>query len=127
MYSNTVLEVNYDEKTGDVFIGSDVGLQSFRGVIIAGEKEYKNVYAYPNPVKPNYQGTVLIRGLVDNSIVKIADESGNMVWEAKSNGGQIEWPITTFANNRVSSGVYIVYASTTTADLKAVAKILVVN
>jgi hypothetical protein len=127
LYSNTVLDLGYDEKTGDVFIGTDVGLQSFRGVIVSGEKEYKNVYAYPNPVKPNYQGTVLIRGLVDNSVVKIADESGNMVWEAKSNGGQIEWPITTFANNRVSSGVYIVYASTTNAELKAVAKVLVVN
>lgn len=85
------------------------------------------MYAYPNPVKPNYQGTVLIRGLVDNSIVKIADESGNMVWETKSNGGQIEWPVTTFANNRVTSGVYIVYASTTTGELKAVTKVLVVN
>lgn len=127
LYSNLILDINYDEATGDLFFGTEVGLQSFRGIIVAGEQEYKNVHAYPNPVKPGYQGTVLIRGLVDNSIVKIADESGNMVWEAKSNGGQIEWPVTTFANNRVTSGVYIVYASTTTGELKAVTKVLVVN
>ncbi len=127
LYSNLIIDINYDETTGDLFFGTELGIQSFRGIIVAGEKEYKNVYAYPNPVKPNYQGTVLIRGLVDNSIVKIADESGNMVWEAKSTGGQIEWPVTTFANNRVTSGVYIVYASNTTGELKAVTKVLVVN
>jgi len=127
LYSNTIIDINYNEATGDIFIATDMGLQSFRGIVLAGEKTYSNVYAYPNPVKPNYQGTVLIRGLVDESIVKITDESGNMVWETKSTGGQIEWPVTTFANNRVTAGVYVVYASTTTGELKAVTKVLVVN
>lgn len=127
LYSNTIIDINYNDVTGDIFIATEMGLQSFRGIIVAGEKEFKTVYAYPNPVKPNYQGTVLVRGLVDESIVKITDESGNMVWETKSHGGQIEWPITTFANNRVTSGVYIVYAATTTGELKALTKILVVN
>lgn len=127
LYSNTIIDINYDELTGDLFIATDVGLQSYRGIVIAGEEKYSNVYAYPNPVKPNYQGTVLIRGLVDNSVVKIADASGNMVWETKSTGGQIEWPLTTFANSRVTSGVYVVYASTTNGELKAMTKVLVVN
>lgn len=127
LYSNTIVDVNYDEVSGDIFIGTEAGLQSFRSISVAGEEDYSNIYAYPNPVKPGYQGTVLIRGLVDQSIVKIADESGNLVWETKSNGGQIEWPITTLSNNRVSSGVYLIYASTTNGDLRAVAKVLVVN
>jgi hypothetical protein len=127
LYSNTILDVNYDAATGDVFFATDAGLQSFRGIIVEGEKEYNNVYAYPNPVKPGYQGTVLVRGLVDNSIVKITDESGNMVWETKSTGGQIEWPLKTFVGNKVTSGVYIVYAATTDGSLRAVTKVLVVN
>lgn len=127
LYSNTIIDINYNEVTGDLFFATDLGLQSFRGIIVAGEKEYKDVHAYPNPVRPNYQGTVLIRGLIDESIVKITDESGNMVWEAKSTGGQIEWPVTTFANARVTSGVYIVYTTTTTGELKALTKVLVVN
>ena len=65
--------------------------------------------------------------MVDQSIVKIADEAGNFVWETKSQGGRIEWPLKTFANNRVPSGVYTIYAATTTAELKAVSKVLVVN
>lgn len=127
LYSNTIVDINYNEATGDIFIGTSVGLQSFRSIILEGGEQYTNVYAFPNPVRPDYQGTVLIRGLVDNSIVKIVDESGNMVWEIKSTGGQVEWPITNLSGSRVSSGVYVVYASNTTAELKALTKILVVN
>lgn len=127
LYSNSVIDVNYDEVSGDVFIGTEAGLQSFRSTIIEGAEDYSNVIAYPNPVKPGYQGKVLVRGLVDESIVKIADESGNLVWETKSTGGQIEWPVTTLSNVRVSSGVYLIYASTADGELKTVAKILVVN
>jgi hypothetical protein len=127
LFSNTIIDLNYNAATGDVFIGSDVALQSFRSTIVEGAIKYTEVQAYPNPVKPGYSGNVLVRGLVDNSIVKIADESGNLVWETKSTGGQIEWPVSTLNGTRVTSGVYIVYASTTTGDLKALTKILVVN
>jgi len=125
--SNNVVEMNYDEVTGDIFIGTDLGVQSFRSTIIEGDEVYNNVYAYPNPVKPNYTGSVLVRGLVDKSVVKITDVSGNLVWETKSDGGQIEWPVTTLSGARVTSGVYIVYAATTDGEQKALTKVLVVN
>ncbi|MGZ3898987.1 MAG: T9SS type A sorting domain-containing protein, partial [Bacteroidia bacterium] len=82
---------------------------------------------YPNPVRPNYNGHVFVRGLVDNSIVKITDESGNLVWETKSQGGQIEWPLKNLSGARAATGVYVVYAHTTTGELKALTKVLVVN
>ncbi len=127
LYSNTIVDINYEKVSGDIYIGTDLGLQSFRSVIIEGEDKYSNVYAYPNPVKPNYQGTVFVRGLIDNSVVKIVDESGNLVWETKSQGGQIEWPLKNLSSNRVSSGVYIVYATTTNGEQRAVSKVLVIN
>jgi hypothetical protein len=127
LYSNTVNDVNYDKTTGDLFFGTEVGIQSFRSIIIAGDEQYTNVFAYPNPVRPGYQGTVLVRGLVDESIIKITDESGNLVWETKSTGGQIEWPVKTLNGSRVTSGVYVVYASTTDGELKTLTKVLVVN
>jgi ligand-binding sensor domain-containing protein len=127
LYSNTIIDINYEKVTGDIYIGTELGLQSFRSIIIEGDEKYNNVYAYPNPVRPNYAGTVFVRGLIDNSVVKIVDQNGNLVWETKSQGGQIEWPVKTLSGNRVSSGVYIVYAATTTGDQKAVSKILVIN
>ncbi len=126
-YSNSILDLNYDEVTGDVFIASDLGLQTYRSAIVAGAEEYNNVFAYPNPVRPGFGGKVYIRGLIDNSVVKIVDESGNLVWENKSTGGQLEWPITMLNGQRVVSGVYVVYAATTDGEQKVVTKILVMN
>jgi len=119
--------LKYNGKTGDIYFGSSVGLQSFKNIVMDGQENYSGIVTYPNPVKPNYQGNVYVSGLIDNSIVKIADEFGNLVWETKSQGGRIEWPLKTFSGNRVSSGVYIIYAATTTAELKAVSKVLVIN
>ena len=127
LFSNTIIDVNYEKTTGDIYIGTDLGLQSFRSVIVEGAEKYENVYAYPNPVRPNYAGTVFVRGLIDNSIVKIVDQNGNLVWETKSQGGQIEWPVKTLSGNRVASGVYIVYATSTNGEQRAVSKILVIN
>lgn len=127
LYSNTIFDLNYDEITGDVYVGTDMGLQSYRTTVVAGSEQYDNVYAFPNPVKPNYNGTVLVRGLIDNSIVKITDVSGNLVWETKSYGGQMEWGLKTFSGARVTTGVYIVYATTSDGEMRAVTKVMVIN
>lgn len=127
LYSNTIIDIKYDEVTGDLFFGTEMGLQSFRGIVVAGEEVHSEIYAYPNPVKPGYQGNVLIRGLMDGAIVKITDVSGNMVWETKAKGGQIAWPVATLSGSRVTSGVYVVYASTIMGEYRALTKILVVN
>jgi hypothetical protein len=127
LYSNEVVDINYDEKTGDVYIGTLYGLQSYRSTILQGEEFLSQVVAFPNPVRPSYQGSVLVKGLIDNCIVKICDESGNLVWETKSQGGQIEWPVKTFSGQRASNGVYIIYATSVAGDQKAVSKVLVIN
>jgi hypothetical protein len=127
LYSNSIIDINYDETTGDVFFGTDYGIQSYRSVVIAGTEQYDDLHAFPNPVKPGYQGPVYVRGLVDNSVVKITDESGNLVWETKSTGGQVSWPVTTLSGSRVTTGVYIVYATTTNGELRSLTKVLVVN
>jgi hypothetical protein len=127
LYSDNIVDLNYNKVTGDIFIGTDLGLQSFRSPIIEGDENYDQIYAFPNPVKPSYTGNVFVRGLVDNSVVKVTDESGNLVWETKSTGGQVEWPVKNLSGARAASGVYVIYASTTNGELKAYTKVLVVN
>jgi hypothetical protein len=127
LYSNNIIDLNYNKVTGDIFMATELGLQSFRSSIIDGADSYNDIYAYPNPVKPNYTGNVFVRGLLDNSVVKITDESGNLVWETKSQGGQIEWPVKNLSGSRAATGVYVVYAATTTGEIKALTKVLVVN
>jgi hypothetical protein len=127
LYTNEIIDIKCDGKTGNVLIGSTQGLQSYKNIIMEGSEDYSSIVAYPNPVKPNYTGNVYISGLIDESIVKIADQAGNFVWEVKAKGGRIEWPMKSFSGNRVSSGVYVVYTAIPNGEIKAVTKVLVIN
>lgn len=127
LFSNTIIDLSYDDVTGDIFTATDQGLQSYRTTVVKGDSLFNNVHAYPNPVKPGFAGPIYIRGLMDQSIVKITDVAGNLVWETKSQGGQIEWGLKNLSGNKVVSGVYLAYCATTDGSKKAVAKILVLD
>ncbi len=127
IYSNIIRDIVTDETTGDVFIATEYGIQSFRTSIIKGFDEYEKVHAYPNPVRPGFAGSAYITGLIDESVVKITDVDGNIVWQTKSQGGQIEWNLKNFNGKRVSSGVYMIYCSSENGDHYATSKIMVIN
>lgn len=126
LLSNNIIDIAYDEKKGDIIIATDKGIQSYRTDIIAGFDEYTNVHAFPNPVKYSDEN-VYIKGLIDGSVIKITDLSGNLVWEGKSTGGMVTWNLNTLYNKRVTDGIYIVYASTPDVQQKAVSKIMVLS
>jgi WD40 repeat protein len=125
LYSNEIHELKIDQSTGDVYIATPYGLQSYKNVFIEPFENYDALHAFPNPVRKGYAGSVYISGLMENSQVKITDVAGNIVWEGKSSGGRIEWPLVNMQAERVVSGIYIVYASLTTAEMKKLGKILV--
>mgnify|MGYP000091249122 CR=1 FL=1 len=127
LFSNTVHDIAYNEVTGDVFIGTDQGMQSYRTDIIKGEEEFKNVHAYPNPVKPGYNGNVYVKGLMDQSVVKITDINGNLVWETRSQGGQIVWGLKNINGQKVAPGVYLASCALADGSTSALTKILVLN
>ncbi|MDE6629705.1 MAG: Por secretion system protein, partial [Muribaculaceae bacterium] len=87
------------------------------------------VYAYPNPVRPDYTGWITIAGLMENSLVKIADANGNVVHQGRSDGGMFTWDGCNTAGDRVKTGVYFVFASqnATGSSSGAVTKIMVIN
>lgn len=126
LLSNNIIDIAYDDKTGDIIVGTDKGIQSYRTDVIGGFEEYTNVHAFPNPVKRTDEN-VYIKGLVDGSIVKITDLAGNLIWESKSQGGMVTWNLNTLYNKRVTDGIYVVYASTSDAQQKVVTKIMVLN
>lgn len=127
LYSNTIIDIVVDETSGDVFIATDKGIQSFRTSIIKGFEEYTGVHAYPNPIKPGFSGPVYITGLIDESDVKITDVAGNLVWSAKSQGGQLEWNLQTFSGVKASTGTYLIYCASANGEQYATAKLLIVN
>jgi flagellar hook assembly protein FlgD len=86
-----------------------------------------NVYAYPNPVTPEYTGLITIVGLTLNADVKILSPSGKLIAEGRSNGGTFTWDGNDKSGNRVASGIYMVVTATSSGDKGTVCKIAIVR
>jgi sugar lactone lactonase YvrE len=127
LFSNSIVSIAVDDNSGDVWFGTSKGIQSFRGDAIAGKERYENVYAFPNPVRGDFNGNVTITGLMSNSTVKITDVSGNLVFETKSLGGEASWDLTTYNGRRVTTGVYIAFCSSEDGKAACTVKILVMR
>lgn len=125
--SNNVFDIEIDEVSGEVFFATDKGLVSYLGSSTKGSENLEAVYAYPNPVRPGYSGTVKISGLMDKVNLKITDIEGNLVFETTSSGGTVEWDTTAFGKYKVASGVYMVFVTSSDASETTVKKIMVVR
>jgi hypothetical protein len=127
LYSNTIRDIAIDHQTGEVFIGTDKGLISYRGEAIAAGERYTDVYAYPNPVRLAVDDQVIITGLMTDSNVKITDLSGHLIYQGKSAGGQLAWNCRNRSGSRIATGIYLVLASTPGAKESVVTKIAVIQ
>lgn len=127
LFSNNILDLEINPESGEIFIGTNKGLLSYRGKATEGKEDYSEVYAFPNPVKPGYSGPVTIHGLVAGSVVKITDISGNLVYETRSEGGQAQWYGKDLNGNKVQSGVYLVFSANEDGTKSNVTKILFIN
>ena len=87
----------------------------------------ENVYAYPNPVEPNYTGLITIVGLSNNSDVKVISSNGAIIAEGRSNGGTFTWNGNDINGNRVTSGIYMVVAATSEGEKGTVCKIAIIK
>lgn len=125
--SNHILSLAIDSQTGIVYIGTERGLLSYRGGATEGSNNYSNVYAYPNPVRPDYTGPISITGLKEDSSIRITDIKGNLINRGKSLGGQYSWNGLNAKGQRVDTGVYIVFGSSKDGSEGVVTKIMVVN
>ena len=127
LLSDVINSIAIDDVTGEVFIGTDKGIISYMGEATEGSESYSEVYAYPNPVRPQYGDKVTITGLMSDSNVKITDVAGHLVYQGKSLGGQLTWNCRSYRGERVASGVYLVLAATPEGKESVVTKIVVVK
>lgn len=125
--SDKIIDIEIDDISGMVYFGTDEGIVSFQGEATEGVETMTDVFAYPNPVTPDYQGSILIRGLVTNAQVKITDFEGNIVFETVAEGGQAIWSGRNFSGERVRSGVYLAYITDDLGANTHVTKILIIN
>lgn len=128
--SNRITALYCDPNSSILYIGTENGLYTYATNAMPAADNFDDIYAFPNPVRHDYTGPVYVRGLMDGSLVRIADSSGNVVNTGRSEGGLYTWNGCNMYGRRVPTGVYYVFASTGpdagTSD-GAVTKILVVN
>lgn len=127
LLSNVVTEIGINEQTGEVFFVTEKGIISYIGTATSGNETHGDVLVYPNPVKPDYDGLIAIRGLVNNAFVKITDIKGQLVYETRANGGTATWDGRNFEGKRAATGVYLVYSSNQDGTETNVTKIVFIN
>lgn len=125
--SNNVLSIAIQESTGEVFFGTGQGLVSYMSDAIEPATDFNEIYAYPNPVHPNYKGLITIRGLMANTQVRIVDANGNLVTNIPSNGGEAIWDMTNAQGDRVATGIYTILCNTADGSGHGTTKILIMN
>lgn len=111
--SNEIVDIAIQELTGEVFFATADGLYSYRSDAMVAQKQATDatVYAFPNPVRPEYGGLITIAGLEADSKVWITDASANVVFEGESHGGSLSWDGRNASGQMVSGGVYFVLVS----------------
>ncbi len=126
--SNVIHRIAIHPATGEVFFATAAGLLSWRGTATEGENvQGSEVLVFPNPVPAGYNGTIAIRGLVQNAVVKITDAAGRLVHQTRAHGGQAVWDGRDYTGRRPQSGVYLVFASDDAGKEKIVTKLVFIH
>jgi ligand-binding sensor domain-containing protein len=127
LLSNSIVSLAIDNKSGDIWIGTSRGVQSYRGNATEGREKFSKVLTFPNPVRQDFGGNVTITGLMADTQIRITDISGNLVFETVSDGGQATWDLKTYNGRRVATGVYLVFCASRDGSQSAVTKMLVIK
>jgi len=116
LLDNKITALAFDEETGAIWIGTGSGLMTLQTEATgSSDFVFSNVEVYPQPVRPDYDGPIAIRGLATNANVKITDVQGRLVFETEAIGGQAVWDGRDYNGGRPASGVYFVWATATRA------------
>ncbi|MDH5598888.1 MAG: hypothetical protein OEY34_07180, partial [Cyclobacteriaceae bacterium] len=127
LVSDNITSLEIDPKTGELFVGTDRGIVSFRTEAVSPENRLSKITIFPNPVSPEYTGNVGFTGFTQETNVKITDIAGQLIWEGISVGGGLSWDRRNLQGDEVSTGVYLVFAVSQNEQEVLVGKIAVVR
>jgi hypothetical protein len=125
--SNSIVDVAVNNKTGEVFVATDAGLVSYRGSASVTDGTPSCAQVSPNPVRPEFAGTVGISGVANDAQVRITDVAGHLVYSTRAAGGTVTWNLADTDGRRVRSGVYLVLTSDAEGKNTCVSKVAVLS
>ena len=111
LLSDIVHHIVFNKENGEVFFLTDWGICSFRGTAIDPDVVKQKVIVFPNPVPPGYAGVIAVKGVPENSWVKITELDGRLVFQTRSLGGQAVWNGRNYKGEKITSGAYLIFIS----------------
>lgn len=127
LLSDQVNFIAISPKSGEVFFATDRGMSSYKSDATNSETDFNKVYVWPNPLRETYEGGVTVDGLTDGTDVRITDVAGNLVYRTTSAGGRAVWNAKNAAGMRVSTGVYLIFCSSSRLKVSKIIKLLVIH
>lgn len=127
LFSNNVITLEINDRSGELFVGTGKGIISYQSDSNEGGERFDDVHVFPNPVRPEFTGTITVTGLTDETSVRITDVNGNMVYETVSYGGYATWDGCRANGDRVATGIYFAHCVSADRKDKAIVKIMIIN
>lgn len=128
LVDDNVISIAFDKRRGIAYFGTEKGLSSLEIISVAAQQSLSSIDLSPNPVYLPDQQRVEIRGLVDESTVKVLTLGGKVLTQFPAQGGgRAFWDCTDGEGNSVASGIYIIVAHDRTGTQIASAKIAVIR
>ncbi|MFC5412711.1 two-component regulator propeller domain-containing protein [Larkinella bovis] len=125
--SSQIRALAIEPTNGEVFIATTSGLVSYGGTASEPVPVFAGITIFPNPVRPDFGGLVSVRGLVENTVVKIMDAGGQLVYETRSQGGMATWNLRDYRGRAAETGIYFVFAVTADGKEGLAGKLAVVR
>jgi hypothetical protein len=108
--SDMVYSVECDTVNDRIYIFTDNGFAEYVPHGDAAALSFDNVYAFPNPVEPDFTGMIKIANLMENSYVTVTDRNGTIVAQFGPVMGCALWDGSGADGERVPTGTYNIYA-----------------
>ena len=124
---NYIKSITIDQRDGTVLFATANGLCSYKSDATGAQASGSDVLVYPNPVPPGYNGTIAIRGVPANAVVKITELNGRLVQQGKALGTQFTWNGRDLNGRKISTGIYLVLASSENRAQQVLTKIIFIQ
>lgn len=124
--TNSLYTLEYDENSGKVYIGTEKGMYSVQTSAVKPLPSY-SLKVYPQPYDATKSDRLTIEGLAENSDLRIVTVDGELVRSIKVNSRTTTWDGRNENGEKASTGVYLLYAVSSTNESTEVLKFAIIN
>lgn len=125
--TDQILDLAIEPTKGQLFVATTAGLVSYRSTATEPTDALTQLTIFPNPVRPDFSGSVGIQGLTTNAVVKILDAAGQLVYETRAEGGTATWNLLDYRGRPAQTGIYLIVVMTSDGQEGLAGKLAVVR